>query len=419
MPSFKKTAHIPEPFKDMKSKLSSLSRDILRSPLITKSSKGLIILEEMALYYILAALRTGWDEIDAQVPTVGNTISTEDIMSQFRIAWTRRLQVRAQLQKLADHGFLKAQNEHTWIVARELPTLDQIRAHVKKIKTTMLEYDDVLAIETGLLSHTGPLVYAVLRGRENPLELLFPREDTREFKYSVAHVYSTAPVTQQTKSNLLEAAIAQLLASRAVPHGEDQDKPQEIIRILEVGSGTGSTTASVLKMISEANSRTDDVPPRVEYMVTDISSFFLEKTRLLFAKFGDRSLRMEYKILDIELDPCKQEFDGNYYDIVIAADVIHATMHLDESIKNVRKLLKPGGIFILSEIFVTTGQVELTFGLTDGWWRFADKYRKWSPLVPAKEWENLLLKLGFASTFSIGHDYYCGLVFALADNSSY
>ena len=51
---------------------------------------------------------------------------------------------------------------------------------------------------------------------------------------------------------------------------------------------------------------------------------------------------------------------------------------------------------ILLEATTRSRWVDLTFGLTDGWWRFAD-HRQDHPLLTAAEWRALLVEQGFTA----------------------
>src|SRR5207245_323186 len=83
------------------------------------------------------------------------------------------------------------------------------------------------------------------------------------------------------------------------------------------------------------------------YTYTDISSAFFEKAEELF--HNDAS-KIKFKTLDIEKDPVSQGYPEQSYDVVIASNVLHATRKLAETMRNVRRLLKPGGYLLLLEI---------------------------------------------------------------------
>ncbi len=101
-------------------------------------------------------------------------------------------------------------------------------------------------------------------------------------------------------------------------------------------------------------------------------------------------------MLDIERDPAEQGFAEHSFDVVVAANVIHATADLVTSLEHVRKLLAPGGMLVLLELTRPTIELDVTFGLTDGWWRFTDRdVRPDHPILGAGAWPELFLRAGF------------------------
>ena len=133
-------------------------------------------------------------------------------------------------------------------------------------------------------------------------------------------------------------------------------------KILEIGAGTGAATAWILKAIG---GRDVSQPRFSSYTFTDISAGFLEKAG---TKIETHSDLMEYKTLSIENDPGSQGFTGQY-DVVIAANVLHATASMEKTLRYVNMLLRPGGKLILVEL---TNQTivggALVFGALPGWW---------------------------------------------------
>ncbi len=63
---------------------------------------------------------------------------------------------------------------------------------------------------------------------------------------------------------------------------------------------------------------------------------------------------IEYATLDISKDLADQGFEGREFDLIVASNVIHATKSLQDSLKNVRKLLAPNGRFFLTELNSTS-----------------------------------------------------------------
>ena len=126
---------------------------------------------------------------------------------------------------------------------------------------------------------------------------------------------------------------------------------------------------------------------RVEYTFTDLSPLFLERAaeQLASYRFVRRAL------LDVERDPIEQGFAAGGYDVVIAANVLHATADLRQALRHAARLLAPRGLLFVLEGVAPERWVDLTFGLTDGWWRFTDtELRPRYPLVTRTVWLELL-----------------------------
>ena len=108
-------------------------------------------------------------------------------------------------------------------------------------------------------------------------------------------------------------------------------------------------------------------PQFSSYDFTDISTGFFEKAQNRFKAWGSL---ISYKSLNIEEDLKAQGFDGSQsYDIVIAANVLHATHVMHHTMSQVNSLLKPDGKLILVE--AAGGRMisgEMVFGLLPGWW---------------------------------------------------
>ena len=111
----------------------------------------------------------------------------------------------------------------------------------------------------------------------------------------------------------------------------------------------------------------DDYPQFSSYVFTDISTGFFEKAQTKFKAWGSL---ISYKQLNIEENLKAQGFDESEgYDIIVAANVLHATHKMDHTMSQVNKLLKPDGKLVLVE--ATSDSQPLLgfcFGLLSGWW---------------------------------------------------
>ena len=134
------------------------------------------------------------------------------------------------------------------------------------------------------------------------------------------------------------------------------------MNILEIGAGTGGGTLPILQVMGGVS---DKEARFSHYDFTDISSGFFEKAQDKFREWGKL---ISFKKLNIECDPAMQGFKYGTYDLVIAANVLHATSSMDNTMKNVRKLLKPNGKLILLEITHVLLRASVIFGTLPGWW---------------------------------------------------
>jgi len=232
--------------------------------------------------------------------------------------------------------------------------------------------------EVGLFRRSGGALADALRGEADPLTLLFSSGEP-----TAADLYLKAPVARAANA-LLRDAVRALLAR--LPEGRR-------LRVIEVGAGTGSATASVLPELPAG---------RFDYAYTDISAGFFAEAE---ERFGDGDGCIEYRPLDIEKDPIAQGFAPHGYDLIIASNVLHATRLLEETLGHCRALLAPSGQLVALENLRGLGWMDLTFGQLDGWWRFADEhYRPHHALATPAVWRRALGDAGFEGVEVLGVD---------------
>ncbi|KAK4508228.1 hypothetical protein PRZ48_001966 [Zasmidium cellare] len=166
--------------------------------------------------------------------------------------------------------------------------------------------------------------------------------------------------------------------------------------VIEIGAGVGGTTSKVLRAIGDAFN---------SYTFTDISSGFFEKAA---EKFADHSRKMIFKVCDIEKDPVAEaDFGEGGYDVVVAANVLHATRNFADTMRNVWRLLKPGGFLVMMEITGDLLRIGFIMGVLSGWWlgaRSGDEGRRWGPGINPSQWHDLLRRTGFSGVDQIVTD---------------
>ncbi|MEU3260649.1 alpha/beta fold hydrolase [Streptomyces albidoflavus] len=207
----------------------------------------------------------------------------------------------------------------------------------------------------------------VLAGRRNPMDVLFPKGSVA----LVEPIYRGQPIADHFNRTL--AAEVAAAAQRVY------ERTGSPARVLEIGAGTGASSATVLAACGELGA------DRVRYVYTDISAAFL--------RHGEREFEraypfMTFETLDISKDPAAQGFQPGDFDVVFGTHVLHATPDIEQTIAHIGTLLRPGGLALINEITRVSDFLTLTFGLTTGWWMYEDAERRLphAPLLSPEQW---------------------------------
>jgi acyl transferase domain-containing protein/SAM-dependent methyltransferase len=273
------------------------------------------------------------------------------------------------LKALADDGLI-GRNGTGWEVRQTLEIGD-----IEAQAADLLERFPAGRGEITIARRCGNQLAEALNGTVDPLQLLFPGGS---LEYA-EQMYQESPFAHFYNS-LVGQAIAELVA---------QLPGDRRLRILEIGAGTGGTSAYVLPHLPA---------DRCEYVYTDVSPHFLGKAR---SKFADYPF-LDYRTLDIEIDPAHQGFAPGSFDLVIAANVLHATADLHQTFANVARLLAPGGLLAMLEMIRPQRFIDISFGLTEGWWKFHDyDLRPDYLLLGREQWLTFLRSTGFDTTAAV------------------
>ena len=88
------------------------------------------------------------------------------------------------------------------------------------------------------------------------------------------------------------------------------------LQILEIGAGTGGTSATVFRKLTSYQEHVQ------EYCYTDVSRAFLLHAE---KEYSPQNPYLTYHIFNVEASVAGQGIDAGGYDVVIAANVLHAT----------------------------------------------------------------------------------------------
>ncbi|EFQ36689.1 KR domain-containing protein [Colletotrichum graminicola] len=303
--------------------------------------------------------------------------------------------VELVLEKLDEAGVTKFEGHlekyvtwMRWVTAnRQKWTLESRGRSDIKIEDVIANADREPSQRLG--KTVGTNLYEILTGKKTPLEIIFEGGLVEDFYHSDMFSQNDTKV----------GAYMRFLA-HANPH----------MRILELGAGTGSSTAQILPSLICNIGNSQQTVLFAEYAYTDISPSFFSKAQ---ERFSTISEKMRFQKLDLELDPVSQGFDEGSYDVIIAGNVLHATSNMLHTLSRVKTLLRPGGKLIMGE---TTNLDNLrdkfVFGLLPGWWLQKEKcwttdeeYRNQGPLLTEEQWAEVLPMAGFSGIEMVFRDH--------------
>ncbi len=219
----------------------------------------------------------------------------------------------------------------------------------------------------------------ILTGKQKATDVIFPKSSLE----LVENVYKTDTIglayNESLSDTLMTAVRARLKA-----------EPDAQIRLLEIGAGTGATTVGIIEKLEPYQSRI------AEYCYTDLSKAFLFHAENVYAP---RAPYLRTQIFNVEQPIAQQNIEAGRYDFVIAANVLHATKNIRNTLRNAKAVLRKNGMLLLNEISDKSICGHVTFGLLDGWWLNEDDEIRipGSPGLYPEAWKNVLEEEGFHS----------------------
>jgi len=322
-------------------------------------------LDELATTYVSAALRQlGWQF------RPGELVSAPSLANQLRVTQRHRRLFARVLEMLEEERILIREGS-SWRISGMLS-----EKNPRQLLAETLERFPECETELAILGRCGERMADVLIGECDALQLLCPNGSLS----MVERFYQNSTFSRALNRLAGEAVDA---AVKLLPEGRP-------LRILEIGAGTGGATSYVLPRLPAEFT---------DYVFTDVSPIFTSHAE---GRFRRDFPFVRYQLLDIERESAPEKADRERFDIVLAANVLHATSDLRQTLRNVRGLLAPAGLLVVLEVVRPQRWVDFVFGLTEGWWKFTDSdLRPSHPLLPVRRWGALLDEAGFVESASI------------------
>jgi acyl transferase domain-containing protein/SAM-dependent methyltransferase/acyl carrier protein len=357
---------------ESKKTAAALDEELLAEISLTPASRELIRAAELAgtampVYsaFILEAMQSA-----GLVPLPEDTFTIEELRQRMNVVPARQRVLMRLLDILIEDKVVLRTNGRFQFA--ELHPRSDAERELGQLAIAFPEF----ATELNILRRCGKKLLAVLQGEYDPMQLVFADGSVEEAE----HIYEHSAVCcffNDKAARVIRSAIDPIT-----------DRPA---RVLEIGAGTGATTKTILPALAGKD---------FEYTFTDVSGVFLTRARSKFAHISG----MVYRLLDVDNNPVDQGFEAGGYDIILAANVLHATADLHRTIAHARTLLAPGGVIVLIEGVLPDRWLDLTFGLTDGWFRFTDfDLRPNHPLISAERWADVLRDSGMSACRSIAY----------------
>ncbi len=238
------------------------------------------------------------------------------------------------------------------------------------LRKTLLDAGPEAAPYVALLDRTVPAVPDVVAGRVKATTLLFPDGSDRLVQ-AIYRGNRLVDWLQRLAAETVVAEVRRLLTRH----------PEAKVRVLEIGAGTGATTAFVLDALAS-------LAAKMTYVFTDIGPSFLVAAR---RRFEGRA-GLETKLLDASRPGGPQGIPDGSVDVVLAANVVHATARISETLGHLGRMLKVDGLLVLKEATSAHDFNTLTFGLTPEWWGFDDPEIRLpgAPLLSRAGWATAL-----------------------------
>ncbi len=339
--------------------LEARTERLSRSQSIVEYNSFFLELEQLSASYVVEAFRRlGWPH---------DALPEQALRERWKIAPQHGRLFHRMLEIAAEIGAVSVESDRFRVAALPAPmAASAVENLVQRFPFGTVEID--------LVARCGASLAEVLTGRTDGRELVFPGGRSE----AMTQLYRDS-VPARVYNEMLAEAVARIA------------KVRRPMRILEVGGGTGATTQYILETLRSA-----EVVP-ADYLFTDISPALAKRAQQNFRE----TAFLRTKVFDLQREGRTQGIEGPF-DIVVAANVVHATTDLAATLSGLKSLLAENGVLLLIEVIGKQRWADITVGLMGEWWSFTDRQvRPDYPALDSKGWSRLLDQTGFAQVVTI------------------
>ncbi|WP_263143538.1 non-ribosomal peptide synthetase [Pseudomonas sp. RIT-PI-AD] len=166
-----------------------------------------------------------------------------------------------------------------------------------------------------------------LDGRLSPASLMFPEGS--------AHI-ADAMYSRGLHAQVLHRAMAEAVGAIVAR------EPQRSWRILEVGAGTGAASASVIPALAPQVA----AGVQVDYLFSDVSSYFLNAARERFAEYP----WVRFMHFDMNKPACEQGLPAGSLDLVLSSGALNNALDTPRLLGGLRRLLQADAWLVIQEL---------------------------------------------------------------------
>ena len=291
----------------------------------------------------------------------GARASADEIVVRHGVVPLYRNLIDRWLKLLAREGILQ---ELPGTFASALPLRQRdLAAQWREIEQRLSDDPDTL---TYLQRASGKLV-ELLTGRVSPLEILFERGSLDRAE----SIYERSPSARYMNA---------IVASAVGPHW----------RTIAATARSGCWKQALVQAEQPPVSRNSS------HLTASIGSLTCRTLSWRARGGSSETIRPFNSASSISICRHRNSCPGQF-DVVLAANVVHATRDVGATLDRLRALLKPGGLLILLKSTTNHSHYDLTIAFVEGWNNFADSYRTDQPLLPVDRWVSLLQERGFTA----------------------